>query len=70
VQESGKLREYPGWEELTAVRNQRVFAVDANAYFARPGPRVIDGTELLAHLIHPEEFGWSGPASAYRNVST
>jgi iron complex transport system substrate-binding protein len=70
VQESGKLREYPGWEALSAVRNKRVFAVDANAYFARPGPRVIEGTELLAHLIHPAEFAWHGPANAYRNVST
>src|SRR5215471_3593646 len=68
VEESGKLREYPGWDDLSAVRNKRVFAVDANAYFARPGPRVIDGTELLAHLIHPDEFAWSGPSSAYRNA--
>jgi iron complex transport system substrate-binding protein len=70
VQESRKLRECPGWDELSAVRDRRVFAVDANAYFARPGPRVIDGTELLAHLIHPNEFAWKGPASAYRNVSS
>jgi iron complex transport system substrate-binding protein len=70
VQESRKLREYPGWDELSAVRDNRVFAVDANAYFARPGPRIIDGTELLAHLIHPDEFAWSGPASAYSNVTT
>jgi iron complex transport system substrate-binding protein len=68
VQESGKLRLYPGWEQLSAVRNNRVFAVDANAYFARPGPRVIDGTELLAHLIHPAEFGWNGPETAYRRM--
>jgi len=42
--------------ELPAVRNGRVFAVDANSYFARPGPRVVEGAELLAHLIHPELF--------------
>ena len=34
----------------------RVYAVEANSYFARPGPRVVDGTELLAHLIHPGLF--------------
>jgi iron complex transport system substrate-binding protein len=66
LQKSEKLREFPGWEELSAVRNNRVYAVDANAYFARPGPRIVEGTELLAHLIHPAEFGWNGPASAYR----
>jgi iron complex transport system substrate-binding protein len=42
--------------QLPAVRNGRVFAVDANSYFARPGPRVVEGAELLAHLIHPELF--------------
>src|SRR5262249_28194262 len=68
VQESGKLRKYPGWEDLSAVRNNRVYAVDANSYFARPGPRIIEGTELLSHLIHPAQFSWSGPSTAYRNV--
>jgi iron complex transport system substrate-binding protein len=35
----------------------RIIAVDANAYFSRPGPRVIDGVELLAELLHPERPG-------------
>ena len=35
-----------------------VYAVDANAYFARPGPRVAEGVELLAHLFHPGKFSW------------
>jgi iron complex transport system substrate-binding protein len=52
--------------DLPAVRNGRVFAVDANSYFARPGPRVVDGTELLAHLIHPEIFEWNGPRAYER----
>src|SRR5215510_10786026 len=42
--------------ELPAVRNGRVYAVDANSYFARPGPRVVEGAELLARLIHSELF--------------
>lgn len=42
--------------DLPAVKNGRVYAVDANSYFARPGPRVVEGAELLARLIHPEEF--------------
>lgn len=54
-----------GWNDLPAVRNGRVYAVDANAYFARPGPRLVDGVELLAHLAHPEHFPWSGPRDAY-----
>jgi len=50
------------------VRDGRVYPVDANSYFARPGPRVVEGTELLAHLFHPQAFAWHGPASAYQRV--
>ncbi len=56
------------FQRLPAVVHNRVYAVDANSYFARPGPRVVEGTELLAHLIHPDVFGWTGPASAYQPV--
>jgi iron complex transport system substrate-binding protein len=41
-----------GWSELPAVRNGRVFAVDANSYFSRSGPRLADGVAILAHLFH------------------
>src|SRR5262249_27108327 len=44
------LRSQPGWHRLRAVQTGRVFVVDASSYFARPGPRVIDGIQLLAHL--------------------
>ena len=43
-----------GWRDIPAVRSRRVFAVDANAYFARPGPRLVEGLEILAQLIKPE----------------
>ena len=39
-----------------ARQESRVFAVDANAMFSRPGPRVVDGVEVLAHLLHPGEY--------------
>lgn len=68
AEQANLLLQKPGWSDLPAVRNHRVFAVNANAYFARPGPRVVDGVELLAHLIHPELCGWSGPANAFRPV--
>ncbi len=43
-----------GWDDLPAVRSKRVFAVDANSYFSRSGPRLADGVAILAHLFHPE----------------
>jgi len=63
-----KLGNLPGWSEIPAVKSGQVFAVDASSYFARPGPRVLQGVELLAHLIHPEAFTWSGPVDAYRKL--
>jgi len=68
IEQTPPLFNYPGWSELPAVRANRVYAVDANSYFARPGPRVVDGTELLAHLIHPELFHWQGPQEAFRRI--
>jgi iron complex transport system substrate-binding protein len=46
--------------ETPARREGKVFAVDANAYFSRPGPRLADGVELLAHLLHPEAYSDPG----------
>ena len=45
---------------MPRVPGAQVYAVDANAYFARPGPRVIEGVELLAHLFHPDLVAWDG----------
>jgi len=57
-----------GWESLPAVRNRRVYAVDANSYFARPAPRLVDGIELLAHLFHPDTVQWHGAADAWAMI--
>lgn len=65
-----KLPLLSGWEDLPAVREGKVYAVDASSYFARPGPRIIQGTELLAHLIHPDLFSWKGPEDAFRQIDT
>ena len=43
-----------------ARQESRVFAVDANAMFSRPGPRVVDGVEMPAHLLHPGEYPDTG----------
>ena len=63
-----QLFEYPGWSDLPAVKDARVYAVDASSYFARPGPRIVEGTELLAHLLHPDLFEWNGPQGAFQRL--
>ena len=43
----------PGWETIPAVRNGRVYALSANSYFSRPGPRLVTGIEILVKVLHP-----------------
>ncbi|MCE9548382.1 MAG: cobalamin-binding protein [Planctomycetia bacterium] len=54
IREAARLHQLPGWSDLSAVRAGRVWAADGNAYFNRPGPRLVDSLELLGHLTHPE----------------
>jgi iron complex transport system substrate-binding protein len=67
IREARALPEVPGWDELPAVKNGRVWAVDANSYFSRPAPRLVEGVEILTPILHPEVFlGESLPLSARR----
>jgi iron complex transport system substrate-binding protein len=54
LSETATLAGKPEWERLRAVREGRVYVADANTYFSRPGPRIIDSLEMLAHMLHPE----------------
>lgn len=61
-QESQVLTQHPGWKSLKAVKNDKVFIVDGNAYFNRPGPRLVDSAEILAEIFYPQlfDFGHRG----------
>jgi len=50
------LRSFPDFDSLPAARGGEIYLVDASAYFARPGPRIVDSLEILAGILHPEEF--------------
>jgi iron complex transport system substrate-binding protein len=50
------LRRFPGFDSIPAVDRGQVYAVNASAYFARPGPRIVDSLEILAGILHPTEF--------------
>jgi iron complex transport system substrate-binding protein len=56
AREARELPEISGWERLPAVKNGRVWVVDANSYYSRPAPRLVEGVETLAHILHPEVF--------------
>ena len=64
---SGSVSGRSHFFELPAVKNNHVYAVDANSYFARPGPRVVEGAELLARIIHPELFD-DTPSDSFQRV--
>jgi iron complex transport system substrate-binding protein len=65
-----RTRRPPGYLELTAVRRGQVFALDGSAYFSRPGPRVIDGIELLAEIFDPDAFVDTAPFGSWTPVES
>jgi len=54
--------------ELGATRSGQVFALDGSAYFSRPGPRVIDGVEMLAEIMDPDAFVDIAPPGGWAPV--
>jgi iron complex transport system substrate-binding protein len=63
LEESVKLA-----RKLPHVPDAAIYAVDANAYFARPGPRVSEAVELLAHLFHPDRVSWTPTIQPWARV--
>lgn len=61
-EEMPALVQTPGWSELRAVREGRVYLTDGNQYFNRPGPRLVESGEILAEILHPSvfQFGHEG----------
>ncbi len=64
----GRLPRPAGWEAMPAVTAGRVFGVDAQACFDHPGPRVIDGIEVLAELIDPAAFDGMAPPATWARL--
>lgn len=53
LQDLSSLQSISGWQELPAVRSGRLYITDGSQYFSRPGPRLVDSLEMLAHVLHP-----------------
>ncbi len=54
MQDVPALHDIPGWQHLPAVRSDRVYVTDGAQYWNRPGPRLVDSLEILAHTLHPD----------------
>lgn len=68
--EARELLAQPEWRSLPAVRDGRVYATDGNAYFNRPGPRLVDSVEILAEILHPERFDFGHQGVGWRPLSS
>jgi iron complex transport system substrate-binding protein len=68
-QDVAGVQSMSGWRELPAVRSGRVYVADGSHYFNRPGPRLIESLELLAHAIHPDHHPLTDGASALHRVA-
>jgi iron complex transport system substrate-binding protein len=66
LQEMLLLETRPAWAELPAVRAGDVYVVDGNAYFSRPGPRLVDSVEIMTGLLHPDLVAPLSPQVARR----
>ncbi len=63
--ETASLAMRPEWRALRAVRDGRVYLTDGNAYFNRPGPRIVESIEILAEILHPDLFGFGHETRAW-----
>ena len=68
VEEWARVARPSVWRDIEAVRRGQVFVVDGSAYFSRPGPRVIDGIELLAEIFDPDGFVETSPLGSWTPV--
>src|SRR5213080_537163 len=68
MEEARVLASYIEWNEIPAFKSHNIYAVNASAYFSRPGPRIVEGLELLAHIIHPELFPKTPSTDAVKRV--
>ncbi len=66
--EIGALTARPEWSRLHAVREGRVYLADGNAYFHRPGPRLVESLEILAEMLHPETFDFGHYSSGWTRL--
>ena len=61
-----QLCQLPPWQSLKAVKDGRVFVVDGDHYFNRPGPRLVDSLEILAEILHPDEYSFGYAMKAWK----
>ena len=67
-QETLSITQLPQWQDLRVVQTGRVYITDGNAYFNRPGPRLVDSQEILAEILHPEIFSYGYKGTGWESL--
>lgn len=68
IEEFAEVELPEAWYHLAAVQSRHVYAVNGSAYFNRPGPRIVEGLQILAEIIHPEVVSRTTPHDAWRRL--
>lgn len=68
LEEITTLTERVGWSGLKAVRENRVYVVESNQYFNRPGPRLVESLEILAEILHPDSFQFGHEGKGWQRL--
>lgn len=68
--EAATLANHEGWAGLKAVQSGQVYITDGNAYFNRPGPRLVESLEILAEIVHPDAFAFGHKGLAWETLSS
>jgi iron complex transport system substrate-binding protein len=69
LSEGRTLDKIPGWKTIPAVREGKVYAVNAGWYFSRSGPGLVTGLEIMAEILHPELFEGLAPSGSCKRIS-
>lgn len=70
LEEVSRIEQTPEWRGLEAVRAGRVYATDAGSFFSRSGPRIVDGLEIVAAILHPDAAAWPTPSGSWARVGS
>ena len=68
IAEAKQVQSWPSWSDLPAVQKSQIYAVDGSSFFNRPGPRLIDGLEILSQIIHPEIFSYTSEQQNFQKI--
>jgi iron complex transport system substrate-binding protein len=68
IRDLNLLTENPAWASLRAVQHGRVYLIDGHHFFNRPGPRLVESTEIVAEILHPERFSFGHRGTGWISI--